>query len=708
MANSEHLDKLCQGPKIWNAWRDENPGIIPDLTDGMLTLSQRQFGPRNGGPINLSGADLKGAVLRYATLTQADLSGAMLNGADLTHARLDNANLVAADLTDVLLDNADFADAYLERAVLVGASLVNARNLTQEQVQLAYGDSSTLLPASLMPPQSWFPTIEDDEFGDYTEYPVPEMMGADDPYEILGVERSAKQEDIRRAYRGLVKKLHPDLNPDDKEAQDLFKKVSSAYNILSNVEKRARYDKGEIDAEGRVKPEYKARQHFRRYAFRFYAAAAMSLMLVAGLLGVIWHAVLTDNPSAGTVKIALAPPPKNTDSLFDRSGDRKPAEAARLQATPDETVPEVGKQSAAEPTSKSGKQPSINEDRLSEDAASDGNVEMAPKEKAAQGEAPASSAATAKSKPLKTTLADKAKASSMTAPMSIASLADADANISKQTQRLPQSKPEMSGNSLDAPVTPQGEAANAANNPGSPVDKTANDTAKPVTVENQSKPSPGKTAQPEGEAPRVAALAAEDGAKQSAIPESAPSNPLPDGPSDGQPVFADPIPAVVVPPDLRINKQSPALTQPQAKLPATFFFTGDNRPVDAASAFLTARAVERIMAHEGAGETASLETPAKAKSDDGVVQDFYFHSIEGRGKEPESTEFSGVPFENKPSDDARIVKQNVPMMPVPVAKGVIIATQEPEMPVMETKEAGNNMPMNKHDDVVSDILAGGL
>ncbi len=78
---------------------------------------------------------------------------------------------------------------------------------------------------------------------------------AEDPYQILGVNKSASAEDIRKAYRKLAKKHHPDLNPGDHAAEDQFKKVSAAHDLLSDPEKRARYDRGEIDAAGAERPQ---------------------------------------------------------------------------------------------------------------------------------------------------------------------------------------------------------------------------------------------------------------------------------------------------------------------------------------------------------------------------------------------------------------------------------------------------------------------
>jgi DnaJ-class molecular chaperone len=85
---------------------------------------------------------------------------------------------------------------------------------------------------------------------------------AEDPYKILGVAKDASAEDIRKAYRKLAKKHHPDLNPGNKGAEEKFKAVSAANELLSDTEKRARYDRGEIDESGAEKAPPRGYRHY--------------------------------------------------------------------------------------------------------------------------------------------------------------------------------------------------------------------------------------------------------------------------------------------------------------------------------------------------------------------------------------------------------------------------------------------------------------
>ncbi|HST94514.1 MAG TPA: DnaJ domain-containing protein, partial [Microvirga sp.] len=71
------------------------------------------------------------------------------------------------------------------------------------------------------------------------------------PYDVLGVSRSASEADIKKAFRKLAKSYHPDSNKDDPKAKDKFAEANSAYEILGDAAKRAQFDRGEIDAEGK-------------------------------------------------------------------------------------------------------------------------------------------------------------------------------------------------------------------------------------------------------------------------------------------------------------------------------------------------------------------------------------------------------------------------------------------------------------------------
>jgi len=71
-----------------------------------------------------------------------------------------------------------------------------------------------------------------------------------DPYSTLGVARGASDADIKKAYRKLAKELHPDTNPNNPKAAERFAGVTAAYDLLGDKDKRARFDRGEIDGDG--------------------------------------------------------------------------------------------------------------------------------------------------------------------------------------------------------------------------------------------------------------------------------------------------------------------------------------------------------------------------------------------------------------------------------------------------------------------------
>jgi len=74
-----------------------------------------------------------------------------------------------------------------------------------------------------------------------------------DPYNILGVDRSASQKEVKSAFRKLAKKYHPDQNPDNPKAKERFAEANSAYEIVGDKKKRGQFDRGEIDGEGKEK-----------------------------------------------------------------------------------------------------------------------------------------------------------------------------------------------------------------------------------------------------------------------------------------------------------------------------------------------------------------------------------------------------------------------------------------------------------------------
>ena len=84
-----------------------------------------------------------------------------------------------------------------------------------------------------------------------------------DPYEVLGTNKTATPEELQKSYRRLAKKFHPDLNPGNKQAEARFKDITAAYDLLGDVEKRAKFDRGETDASGVERPQ---QRYYRDFA----------------------------------------------------------------------------------------------------------------------------------------------------------------------------------------------------------------------------------------------------------------------------------------------------------------------------------------------------------------------------------------------------------------------------------------------------------
>jgi curved DNA-binding protein CbpA len=102
---------------------------------------------------------------------------------------------------------------------------------------------------------------------------------AADPYTVLGVKKDASQDEIQKAYRRLAKKLHPDLNPGNKQAEERFKEVSTAYDLLGDPAKRARFDRGEIDATGAERPQQRFYRDFADSGSPYASDAGLPILL---------------------------------------------------------------------------------------------------------------------------------------------------------------------------------------------------------------------------------------------------------------------------------------------------------------------------------------------------------------------------------------------------------------------------------------------
>ena len=105
-------------------------------------------------------------------------------------------------------------------------------------------------------------------------HPLRQNCRSLDPYHVLGVAPTASAAEIKKAYLRLAKKHHPDLNPGDKHAEEQFKEISAANDLLSDPEKRRRFDAGEIDATGAERAEQKYYRDFAQSAGHPYESAS--------------------------------------------------------------------------------------------------------------------------------------------------------------------------------------------------------------------------------------------------------------------------------------------------------------------------------------------------------------------------------------------------------------------------------------------------
>jgi len=326
VAEYNHRQRLQEGPRPWNEWRASNPGVIPDLRYLELSLGQKQFGPINGGPIDLRSALLFKADLRNATLIEADLRDAELVEAEFGGARLDNADLRGAKLVDSSLIGADFSRAKLDGADLTGADLTSARNLSQQQINTAVGDITTQLPFDLVMPKSWI--VPKARSGPQLPGDLPcedAALKPSDLYEILGVQKTDSDETIHTVYRVKAKSLHPDLNPGSAGAEDAFRRLTYAYAILRDTDRRKRYDNGEIGTDGEETETYRYSvwRAARMRRLRGYAAVSLAITIIS--CGVILSQFTSLAPwlrgeaNNGPAQEIAAPPPAQPNVMREAS-----------------------------------------------------------------------------------------------------------------------------------------------------------------------------------------------------------------------------------------------------------------------------------------------------------------------------------------------------------------------------------------------------
>lgn len=345
MADANHIAVLKQGARSWNAWRLQRLDAVPDLRRVKLEAAEKNFGRGAGGPVNFVGVLLTQADLSRAYLFQADFSGADLVEADLTGAILAHANFSKANLSDADLAGADLDHAVLRGANLTGANLSAAKNLTQDQLETALGDPTTRLPRHLQPPASWFTAsaaMWEDPFANAADNMTSEDT---DLYDIIGARRTDSFDTIQFIYRSKAKALHPDLNPGDKQAEAEFHRLTQAYAILRDPERRARYDRGEIGADGEETVTFHHlsagdgdMRRLKRYAFASLVVFLSIAALFAGQFTGLWRPYLDwpQNDKVPPRQIALPKQPQPGDPLPERLKSQERISAPARILTPTE------------------------------------------------------------------------------------------------------------------------------------------------------------------------------------------------------------------------------------------------------------------------------------------------------------------------------------------------------------------------------------
>lgn len=128
----------------------------------------------------------------------------------------------------------------------------------------------------------------------------------EDPYKVLGVTRDASAGDIRTAYLTLAKLHHPDLNPGKADAEERFKTITAANDLLSNPELRGKFDRGEVDASGQERPQRRSYREYadstagRRYSHQTSGDEAWSGEEFEGLFGSIFGGARNSRPKTGS------------------------------------------------------------------------------------------------------------------------------------------------------------------------------------------------------------------------------------------------------------------------------------------------------------------------------------------------------------------------------------------------------------------------